>query len=224
MAVGKEGLGEKMIVIRVVAAAALAVAAWLAPAVWLAPAGAQQQIPVREALATLNVTPESPANYRRALFGGWADADGNGCNTRAEVLIRQSAKPTTSSGRCTIRTGEWVSIYDGVTSTQARAFEIDHVVAVAEAWRSGANTWTPERRREFYNDLNEGALIAVSQRSNRQKSDSDPSDWLPTQNGCTYLVYYISTKYRWGLSVDPAEKQSIEQGLNACPAAATVGG
>jgi hypothetical protein len=212
-----------MMIIRVVAAAVIAVAAWLTPAVWLAPAGAQQQISVRDALATLNLTPESPANYRCALFGSWADADGNGCNTRAKVLIRQSVKPTTRLGRCTISTGEWMSLYDGVTSTQARAFEIDHVVAVAEAWRSGANSWSPERRRDFYNDLNEGALIAVSQRSNRQKSDSDPSDWLPAQNGCTYLVYYVSTKYRWGLSVDPAEKQSLEQGLNACPAAAVVG-
>lgn len=211
------------LLIRALAAAAITAAVWVAPALWIAPAGAQQQPTVSEALASLTVAPESRSNYRRALFGGWADENGDGCNTRAEVLKRQSQVATTQSGRCTIRTGSWVSLYDGVTGQIARTFEIDHVVAVAEAWRSGADTWSQERRRQFYNDLSEGALVAVSQRSNRQKSDSDPAEWLPAQNTCTYLVYYVSTKYRWGLSVDPVEKQAINKGLDGCSAATIAG-
>lgn len=183
----------------------------------------EQSPSVIAALEVLTVAPETKTRYNRSRFRHWVDADKDGCNTRAEVLKRQTQTPVTVSGRCTVRSGQWFSLYDGVASTSAGDFEVDHVVALAEAWRSGADAWSPQRRQDFANDLTEGALIAVSGRSNRTKSDKDPANWLPEQGRCNYLVFWVSTKYRWQLAVDQAEKAALEQLARECPPAQIVG-
>src|SRR5689334_17544925 len=109
------------------------------------------------------------AGYDRGLFEHWIDADGDGCNTRCEVLLRQQ-----------LPDGGWFSTYDRTHVAHSSDLDVDHVVALAEAWRSGASTWDAARRRDFANDLDEPlALIAVSGSSNRSKSDRDPSSWRP---------------------------------------------
>jgi hypothetical protein len=113
-------------------------------------------------LARLATAPEHPRGYSRSLFVHWIDADGDGCDTRGEVLIAESRTTARIGPGCSIA-GSWRSVYDGVTTTKASSFDIDHVVALKEAWDSGAWKWTPARRQGYANDLgNARSLRAVS--------------------------------------------------------------
>jgi hypothetical protein len=125
-------------------------------------------------LATLSVDdqPESYTGYVRDYFVLWVDANGNGCDTRAEVLIAQTLAAITRRGSCTIDTGSWVSLYDGLTLTTAGDLDIDHVVPLSEAWKSGAWQWDAATREQFANDLGyPGSLLAVSASSNRSSKN-----------------------------------------------------
>jgi hypothetical protein len=123
------------------------------------------------------------------------------------------------SGDCDLVGGSWYSVYDGVTTTDPSDFDIDHVVALKEAWDSGAYAWTASQRRAFANDLaNPEALIAVSASSNRSKSDRDPADWLPPNQSyhCTYIEHWMKVKIFWSLSVDEREFQAIRRIAAGC--------
>jgi hypothetical protein len=171
-------------------------------------------------LAALTVRAEANGTtYDRDLFRHWIDADGDGCDTRAEVLIAESSTSTGRTGTCTITSGSWLSRYDGVRFTTASSLDIDHMVPLKEAWISGASGWSSTRRQDFANDLGDGrSLIAVSASTNRSKSDQDPDSWLPpsTSYRCTYVSDWIAVKYRWGLSVDSAEKSALQDVLAGC--------
>jgi hypothetical protein len=163
-------------------------------------------------LATLPVAPEERAGYARTLFRLWIDADHDGCNTRAEVLIEEAIVAPTVAAGCRLSGGEWFSAYDGRRFTNASQLDIDHLVPLAEAWDSGAFRWSAARRQAYANDLGvPWALVAVSAASNRSKGDQDPAAWLPprTQATCGYLADWVAVKARWGLSVDPAEMSAI---------------
>jgi hypothetical protein len=168
---------------------------------------------------------ETSAGYDRDLFVHWIDADGNGCDTRNEVLIAESLTPVTVGADCWISGGSWVSAYDGLSSADPTAMEIDHVVALKEAWDSGAATWTADRRQAYANDLGDGrSLRAVSASSNGDKSERDPADWLPTVTSfhCTYATEWVAVKARWRLSVDAAERTRLQSILGSCPAPAVT--
>lgn len=171
-------------------------------------------------LSGVRVAAEHPRGYDRALFVHWIDADGDGCDTRDEVLIAESiTTPRVRSG-CAVA-GSWRSDYDGVTMRNASTFDIDHVVALKESWDSGAWAWTPARRRSYANDLGSaGSLRAVSAASNRAKGDRDPAEWLPPLRAfrCAYATSWVVVKVRWRLSVDSAERAALRRILAACPA------
>ncbi len=102
---------------------------------------------------------------------------------------------------------------------QPGSFDIDHMVPLKEAWVSGADLWTPERRQAFANDLGYGdSLIAVSASSNRSKSDKDPARWMPPNFAvhCTYVAAWVAVKYRWNLAMDDAERQKVDSVLASC--------
>jgi hypothetical protein len=181
-------------------------------------------ITLLNALAVDN-RPSSHTGYKRSLFKLWVDADGDGCNTRAEVLMSESSRTTTHSSTCTIRTGKWWSAYDNRTITSASSLDIDHFVPLSEAWKSGAYKWSSSRRQAFANDLGYGpSLIAVSATTNRSKGDLDPANWLPSHHGywCTYAATWISVKYRWYLSVDSTEKLKLRAMISTCGASINV--
>jgi hypothetical protein len=116
--------------------------------------------------------------------------------------------------------GEWYSPYDDTYFTDPSKLDIDHLVPLAEAWDSGASSWTAAERQAYANDLGDSRdLIAVSARSNRSKADQDPSTWLPPAAGyrCTYVTNWITDKTRWGLSIDAGEQTALEQDLANCP-------
>lgn len=168
--------------------------------------------PMAAVLGVLQVAPEQRSGYERSLFRHWVDADGDGCDTRREVLIDEAVIPPSVSAGCSLSGGEWFSAYDGLTFTDPGDLDIDHVVALAEAWDSGAYAWDAARRRAFANDLGvPWSLIAVSASSNRSKSDKDPADWLPTNASvrCRYLGDWVAVKARWGLAVDDAERSVL---------------
>ncbi len=170
-------------------------------------------------LASLSVADEHRYGYERDLFRLWIDADGNGCNTRQEVLIAEAVTPPQIGSGCRLSGGRWVSSYDGIKVTDASKLDVDHLVPLAEAWDSGAWSWTAEQRETYANDLSvPWALIAVTAGSNRSKGDRDPAEWVPplASGTCTYIVDWVAVKARWNLTVDTAEQQTLGDLALAC--------
>lgn len=145
----------------------------------------------------------SYSGHREALFGHWIYSDGNCRNTRAEILADRSKVPVT--GKCTIKTGQWKDPYTGQTFETAKEVEIDHLIPVAEAYRSGAWAWSQERRVEFYNDTS--LLVIASGAANSTKRDKDPSKWLPpdTSYALEYIKRWARGKVKYGLTADEEE-------------------
>lgn len=164
------------------------------------------------------------SSYRSSRFGGWLDANRDGERTRTEVLKAESTKRA-AVARGAIRTGRWLSKYDGRTLTSASSVVVDHLVPLKEAWMSGAATWSAKKRAAFTNDLGYGAsLIAVSASAQQSKGSKDPASWLPSLRPyrCAYIKNYVAVKSRWRLSVDPAEKAAITGVLASCSNYAVV--
>jgi len=167
----------------------------------------------------LLVANETPAGYDRNLFPHWIDADRDGCNARLEVLIAEAVVAPTIGANCKLTGGKWISLFDNKEVTNASLLDVDHFVPLAEAWRSGANVWSGQRRMAFANDLDlTETLIAVSRASNRSKSDNDVANWLPPNQDyrCTYLVAWVKVKVKWDLRVDATERSTLENKLMDC--------
>ena len=168
-------------------------------------------------LASLTVKAEgSTSGYSRDLFPHWHTVSGT-CDTRDEVLKRDGSGVTVDSD-CEPTAGQWYSVYDATYVTDDSAVDIDHIVPLAEAWKSGANGWTTAKREEFANNLSIAQLIAVSASSNRSKGDKDPASWKPTNTSvhCIYAREWIWVKYTYGLSLQSTEKTALQQMLAAC--------
>lgn len=171
----------------------------------------------RSQLAALAVAAEShQSTYERSLFPHWITISG-ACNTRETVLKRDGTGVVTNSS-CAATLGRWYSPFDGATWTVASDLDIDHLVPLAEAWRSGAWAWTTTRRQAFANDLSRPQLWAVTDDVNQAKGDKDPSVWQPPAASfrCTYAKSWITTKYADGLSVQASEKTALTSMLNTC--------
>jgi hypothetical protein len=150
-------------------------------------------------LNSLTVKSEgSTTGYSRDLFPHWITQSG-ACNTR-EVVLKRDGTNVEQDSSCAATSGN------------------DHIVPLAEAWKSGANSWTTSRRQQFANDLTIAQLIAVSASSNRSKGDRDPSVWKPpnTSVHCIYAREWIWVKYTYGLSLQSAEKTALQQMLGTC--------
>ncbi|HEV3362944.1 MAG TPA: HNH endonuclease family protein [Acidimicrobiia bacterium] len=172
-------------------------------------------------LVGLRVAPEGARRgYQRELFDHWVDADHDGCDSREEVLIAESRSPAqVDPYGCKVVEGDWHSIYDGLTFSDPSELDIDHVVALAEAWDSGAANWDADRRQAFANDLGRPeALRAVSASSNRSKSDLDPGQWKPTRDAawCEYAQDWVTVKKAWDLSADQNEIDDLRVMLRTC--------
>ena len=171
-------------------------------------------VQLRQAVRNLPVAGETRAGYDRDKFDHWIDVDGNCRDTRDEVLAAESRVAVHG---CDIQTGEWRSYYDGVITRDSSSFDIDHTVALAEAWDSGANRWTAGTRQRFANDLGDPrSLVAVSASSNRSKSDRDPAEWMPRLAECRYVEKWVAVKIRWRLKVDGVEKRFLTQRASSC--------
>ncbi|MGW3891620.1 HNH endonuclease family protein [Micromonospora chokoriensis] len=184
---------------------------------WAAPPGIPSKATAQSQLNALTVAAQgSSSGYSRDLFPHWITVSGS-CNTREQVLKRDGTSVVVDSS-CAATSGRWYSPYDGATWTAASDVDIDHVVPLAEAWRSGANSWTTSRRQSFANDLSRPQLIAVTDNVNQSKGDQDPSTWQPPLSSyrCTYSKMWITVKYTWGLTLQSSEKSALQSMLNTC--------
>ena len=178
--------------------------------------GAAAVAEARDLLKKLTVAKAgSMRGYSREKFPHWRST-GDNCDVRDTVLKRDGTKVKVSG--CNVVAGTWRSVYDDRTVTSPTKVDIDHVVPLANAWRSGAARWTTDEREDFANDVDRPQLVAVSQTSNRAKGDQDPSTWKPgvTSTWCEYAEDWIAVKSYWKLSVTTQEKAALEDMLEKC--------
>lgn len=179
----------------------------------------------RAELGTLAVKGRAPrTGYDRDAFGpAWADVDRNGCDTRNDVLARDLADVAFEAGThdCVVLTGTLDDPYSGTTIAFERGpdsadVQIDHVVALSDAWQKGAQQWDAERRRQFANDP--ANLLAVDGPTNAAKGDGDAATWLPPSTGyrCAYVVRQVRVKAAYGLWVTAAERDAMDRTLDGC--------
>ncbi|MGW1888893.1 HNH endonuclease family protein [Streptomyces sp. NPDC002004] len=198
-------------------AAVSAVALFAGPSAQASPPTPVSAATARTYLSGLTVQPEgSLTGYSRDKFPHWITQQGT-CNTREVVLKRDGSNVRTDSS-CAAVSGSWYSEYDGATWTAASDVDIDHVVPLAEAWRSGASGWTTAQRQSFANDLTRPQLIAVTDNVNQSKGDQDPAKWLPPRTAyrCTYVRMWVQVKHDYHLTLDSAEKSALQSILNGC--------
>ena len=169
----------------------------------------------------------SPEKYYRKLFYDSWGTDAHGCSTR-EVILQRDLKNTTLKG-CKVQTGTLNDPYTGKTvdfkrgQDTSEAVQIDHVVALSNAWATGAYKLDAETRYKLSQDpLN---LLAVEGQANQEKSDGAADTWLPSNQAfqCQYVARQISIKYKYHLWVTPAEKSAMQKVLALCPDETTVG-
>jgi Protein of unknown function (DUF1524) len=167
-------------------------------------------------LSDMTATAETHAStYDRDLFPTWITISGT-CDTREYVIERDGSSVVTDSA-CKATSGSWTSVYDGATTTNPSTFDIDHLVPLSEAWDSGAWAWTTPQRQAYANDVTRPQLIAVSASANRSKGDDDPAEWLPRASyQCTYARAWVQVKHYYGLTVDSAEKSTLNSILSGC--------
>ncbi|MZD05081.1 DUF1524 domain-containing protein [Streptomyces sp. SID5785] len=202
-----------------VAATVLATAGLLTlgPTAQAAPPTPVTAATARTYLSELTVRAEGSSDgYSRDKFPHWITQSGT-CNTREEVLKRDGTNVQTDSS-CAATSGSWYSPYDGATWTASSDVDIDHVVPLSEAWKSGASSWTTAQRQGFANDLTRPQLVAVTDNVNQSKGDQDPATWMPSRAAytCMYLRMWVHVKHYYDLTVDSAEKSAISSGLSGC--------
>lgn len=176
-------------------------------------------------LGTLAVKGRAPqTGYdRTGEFGdAWIDVDGNGCDTRNDILVRDLDN-TVLDDRCRVLSGTIVDPYtdtaiDFVRGESTSALvQIDHVVALSNAWQTGAQQLTQAQRVALANDPTN--LLAVEGSANAQKGDGDTATWLPHAKGfrCEYVARQVAVKAEYSLWVTVAEKEAMTSVLNTCP-------
>ncbi|MBZ4321589.1 HNH endonuclease family protein [Streptomyces huiliensis] len=187
------------------------------PSAQAAPPAPADAATARSYVDALTVRPEGTLDgYSRAQFPHWITQHGQ-CNTR-EVVLQRDGQDVEQDAKCAAVEGTWYSPYDGATWHDAADIDIDHVVPLAEAWRSGADKWTKADRQKYANDLTRSQLIAVTDRVNQAKGDKDPAKWMPSRAdyACTYVRMWVTVKHDYKLTVDSAEKNKLAAVLKGC--------
>ncbi|EYR63961.1 hypothetical protein N866_16960, partial [Actinotalea ferrariae CF5-4] len=186
---------------------------------------AQELAAARSALDALPVRGRAPrTGYDRAEFGdGWVDVDADGCDTRNDVLARDLTEVTTdpATGGCVVLAGRLLDPFSDEVIAFRRGehsaeVQVDHVVALADAWQKGAQQWSVEQRVAFANDP--ANLLAVDGDLNQAKGASDAATWLPPHRGfrCRYVLTQTTVKAAYGLWVTAAEREAIARELDRC--------
>lgn len=170
---------------------------------------------LEDAISIIPTMDENRDGYVSTAFRHWNKGKdtADSCTTREEVLIAEAADAPDVSADCKLTGGRWISHYDDQSVTRLASLVVDHVVPLAEAWGSGASTWTAKRREAFANDQDaSGTLATVTARSKRERADRDLGGWLPagpTQQ-CRYIADWVATKLRWGLTTDKEELEVLK--------------
>ena len=187
-----------------------------APASTAAPAANGVLLPV-----SIAETPTDLPEYDRGTWRHWTDEDGDCQNARQEVLIDESSIAVTfqSEDRCRVAAGLWEGPYTGTAVDDPGDLDVDHMVPLENAHRSGGWAWSRERKRQFANYLGyENHLIATTSGANRSKGSKGPENWRPPLENywCTYAVDWVSIKNEWGLTVTEDEYVALSEMLATC--------
>jgi hypothetical protein len=179
-------------------------------------------------LSELRVRPAgSMAGYSREEFPHWSDArefgwklpggtpDPESCDARDAALIRD-ARQERVEAYCDVASGNWFDPYGGQSYTDPGDIDVDHVVPLANAWRSGASSWSTTKRESFANVPRD--LLSVDDGLNQSKGDKGPEAWRPPRKAywCVYAKRLIGIKHYWNLSVTGAERSALKQMLGRC--------
>ena len=177
----------------------------------------------RQALQELEIAPAgSMAGYSREKFPHWSDAQEYGwdvqdssCDARDAALIRDGEGIQVGEG-CDVVSGEWPDPYTGNTYTDPSEIDIDHVVPLANAWRSGASSWDEQQRERYANAP--GVVLSVEDNANQEKGDKGPEAWKPPKREAwrDYAIRWVGIKAEYELSVNQQEKAELEQMLGTC--------
>ncbi|KAJ5642001.1 hypothetical protein N7490_006001 [Penicillium lividum] len=171
----------------------------------------------QDELSGLTVAPQgSQDGYSRAKFPHWITQSGT-CDTR-EVVLKRDGVDVVQSSSCAATSGTWYSPYDGATWTAASDLDIDHLVPLSNAWKSGASEWTTSDRQAFANDLTHPQLLAVTDNVNSAKGDSGPEEWKPPLSSyyCTYAEMWVRVKSVYNLTITDDEKSALVSMLYTC--------
>ena len=170
----------------------------------------------------ISVAPDNiQTPYDRSEWKHWIDVDDDCQNTRHEVLISESAAPVEfkDSDECEVTIGRWIGPYTGSVFTEPGDLDIDHMVPLVNAHKSGGHAWDPDRKRRYANHLTyQGHLIAVSASANRSKGGKGPDEWRPpnTDYWCQYALDWVTIKWEWELTATESEASALSEMLNTC--------
>ncbi|HEX2728829.1 MAG TPA: HNH endonuclease family protein [Rubrobacteraceae bacterium] len=189
--------------------------------------GAPAPPPAAEARRQLDelevAAPGTMAGYSREKFPHWSDAQEFGwdvadssCDARDAALIRDGEEVSVEEG-CDVELGRWVDPYTGSSYTDPADIDIDHMVPLANAWRSGASDWSEAEREAYANDPQ--VLLSVEDNANQEKGDKGPEAWKPPNRRyhCEYARRWVWIKSDWDLTVNPQEESALRQMLGTCP-------
>jgi Protein of unknown function (DUF1524) len=176
-----------------------------------------------DALKKLKVaSPGSMSGYSRDRFPHWSKATDFGwnapqssCDSRQAALIRDGTNVKVGKS-CKVTSGKWLDPYTGKMYSNPQDLDIDHVVPLANAWRSGASSWDDKQRERYANDPD--VLLTAEDNANQAKGDKGPEAWKPPDQGewCDYAERWIQIKSKYSLSVNEQEKSALEQMLGTC--------
>ncbi len=192
--------------------------------------GMEGQLLATEVLEKLEIKGRAPKTgySREEFYKTWPTIEG--CSLRQRIIKRELGETAKlDADQCTVLAGEFIEPYTGQNlifyekADLSKGVQIDHVVALSDAWQKGAQYKTAEERYALATDpLN---LLAVDSSANQQKSDGDAATWLPKNKAfrCQYVARQVSVKYKYGLWVTQAEHDAIARVLTACPNELAVG-
>jgi hypothetical protein len=188
----------------------------------LSPTNTQAATDALTVLNNLEVKGRAPkTGYARSQFPHWSDPDRNGCDARNDILKRDLTNITFKEGTrdCKVIAGQLLDPFSGkviIFSASKVVIDIDHVVALSNAWQTGAAYFDKNKRSQIANDpLN---LLAVDAKLNRKKGDGDAATWLPPYKAfrCEYVARQVAVKAKYGLWVTQPEKAAIGKILSTC--------
>ena len=180
----------------------------------------QEYKDLTKAVSSLKIRKEDATGYSREKVGsGWRDLDGNGCDTRDDILKNSARKYARFDG-CEMTSGTIYDYYNGKLlkynkeTDSGGGIQIDHIVPLANAWESGGNEWSESQWIEYYND--EAVLIPTASSTNISKGDKDITEWKPNNTNfiCAYATRQIQIKTKYGLTVTSDEKAEFQRILD----------